>query len=343
MEINMNMQPFNHNSALAAMATPSMKYKGDEPFSDWQKKARAKLVQLLGIDRIKRATDTKFNIEYIKEEEEYTEYRFTLEPEIGYTFPSVMRVPKGLSGRLPVMICLQGHSTGMHISLGKPKFEGDEITISGGDRDFCVRAVKEGYVAVAVEQRNFGECGGNEKDGEPQCLYSSMIAMMLGRTTIGERVVDVSTVIDALIEKFDFVDAQRINLMGNSGGGTATFYTAAIDERIAIAVPSCAYCTYKDSIAAMPHCACNFIPHILDYFEMEDISGLIAPRKLVIVNGAKDSIFPEHGVKEAYETTKRLYFASGAPEMCRLVTGPEGHRFYADAAWPVIHELADID
>jgi len=337
----MNMKPFDHNSALARAATPSMKYKGDEPFHEWQTKARAKLLQLLGIDRIKRATDTKFNIEYVKEEDTYTEYRFTLQPEVGYSFPSVMRVPKGLSGKLPVMICLQGHSTGMHISLGQPKYERDVASISGGDRDFCVRAVKEGYVAVAVEQRNFGECGGAGEKG-PACLYSTMIAFMLGRTTIGERVVDVSTVIDALTENFDFIDSEKINVMGNSGGGTATFYAAAIDERIKIAIPSCAYCTYKDSIAAMPHCSCNFIPGILDYFEMEDISGLIAPRKLIVVNGAKDDIFPEQGVKEAYETTKKLYFASGAPENCRLVTGPEGHRFYADAAWPVIHEFADL-
>ena len=60
-------------------------------------------------------------------------------------------------------------------------------------------------------------------------------------------------------------------LMGNSGGGTATVYTAAIDERISIAVPSCAVCTYKHSIAAMRHCVCNFVPNIADYFDMGGI------------------------------------------------------------------------
>mgnify|MGYP003295189338 CR=1 FL=1 len=74
--------------------------------------------------------------------------------------PCHLWIPNNGKEKHSVVICLQGHASGMHISMGKPIYEGDEETISGGDRDFCVRAVKEGYVAVAVEQRNFGECGG---------------------------------------------------------------------------------------------------------------------------------------------------------------------------------------
>ena len=146
-------------------------------------------------------------------------------------------------------------------------------------------------------------------------------------------------VLDAILTHFDFIDRERIVLMGNSGGGTATFYTAAIDERISLAMPSSAFCTYKDSIAAMHHCACNYVPGIAKEYDMGDLSGLIAPRPLVIVNGISDSIFPNAGVVEAYEITKTLYRAAGCEDKCALVTGPEGHRFYADLAWPVAHSL----
>ena len=127
--------------------------------------------------------------------------------------------------------------------------------------------------------------------------------------------------------------------MGNSGGGTATFYAACLDERISLAMPSCAVCTYKDSIAKMFHCTCNFIPNIAKFFDMGDLGGLIAPRPLIVVHGIADTIFPDEGVKEAFETIKELYAAAGVPDRCRLVTGPEGHRFYADLSWPVVHEL----
>ena len=326
-----------YNLEIIENIHPEMRYDGKEDFKAWQAKARAKLEELLGMKNLRKSENNNFNLEYVKEEAEYTEYRFTLESEPGYIFPSVMRVPKGVEGKIPVILCLQGHSKGFHISLGNPIFEGDEATISGGDRDFVVRANKEGYAAIAIEQRNFGECGGTPKG--PDCHVSSMSAIINGRTTIGERALDTSTVIDAIIEHFDFLDTDNIALMGNSGGGTATYYTACLDERVKLAVPSCAVCTYKHSIAAMKHCVCNFVPNIANYFDMGDLAGLIAPRKLIVVNGKNDDIFPEPGVIESFDIIKKMYAAAGAPDNCALVTGNGGHRFYADDAWPVMHKL----
>lgn len=337
----MTQIPFINNKTVVEATKPTMRYKDGEDFFAWQSAARQKLRELLGIDEIlKRKPESDgFKIEYEKKTEEYTEYRFTISSEEGYFFPSVMRVPTNVKTPIPLCITLQGHSTGMHISLGVPKFANDPEMIAGGDRDFVTRALKEGFASVAIEQRNFGECGGNEETGAPQCIESSLTALLAGRTTIGERVVDTMAVIDAILKNFDFIDENKILLMGNSGGGTATFYTAAIDERIALAMPSCAVCTYKASIAAMHHCACNYIPNIAKFFDMGDISGLIAPRPLVIVNGKDDVIFPNDGVLETYEITKKLYIAADASNNCALVTGPKGHRFYADLAWPVANNL----
>ena len=331
----MKILPWMYNHEMIENIQPSMRYNGEVSFTEWQTAARAKLRELLGMENLNPSSDNKFNLEYVKEEDNYTEYRFTLESEVGYAFPSVMRVPKGMSGKLPVMLCLQGHSTGMHISLGKPIFPNDVNSISGGDRDFVVRGVKEGFVSVAIEQRNFGECGGHPEKGVPMCHVSTMNNILIGRTTIAERVLDVSCVIDALIANFDFIDANNISLMGNSGGGTATFYAACLEDRIKLAMPSCAVCTYKHSIAAMEHCVCNFIPEIANYFDMGDLAGLIAPKPLVIVNGKNDPIFPDDGVRETYEIVKKMYVAAGVPDPCALVTGDGGHRFYADDAWPV--------
>lgn len=333
-----NLLPWELNLKRIENITPALRYDGHSDFKEWQTTARAKLCELLGMHRISKPNNPEFVIEYKKEYDSHDEYKLLIQSEENYFVPCYMLVPRNITFPAPAMLCLQGHSTGMHISIGKPIYPGDEEDIKDGDRDFAVRAIKEGCVAVAVEQRNFGERGA-KPDGNPNCHVSSMSAIISGRTTIGERVHDVSCTIDALIKNFDFIDADRIMLMGNSGGGTATIYAAAVDERISVAVPSCALCTYKHSIAAMKHCVCNFVPNIADYFDMGEICGLIAPRGLVAVNGKVDKIFPDVGVREVFSEIEKLYSAAGVSDRCYLVTGEGGHRFYADIAWPKIHIL----
>ena len=55
------------------------------------------------------------------------------------------------------MICLQGHTAGMPLSLDRPKDKGDEEDLKGGDRDFCIRALKEGFSTIALEQCSMDE------------------------------------------------------------------------------------------------------------------------------------------------------------------------------------------
>ena len=106
----------------------------------------------------------------------------------------------------------------------------------------------------------FGERADNrpseQRTLERTCDHASMTALLLGRTMIGERVWDVSRAIDAL-EEFPEIDTSRIGCMGNSGGGTITFYATCLDGRISIAMPSCSICTLRDSIASVDHCADN--------------------------------------------------------------------------------------
>lgn len=200
-----------------------------------------------------------------------------------------------------------------------------------------MRAVKEGRAALVIEQRNFGEC--SAKGYGTSCTEAGKIAILMGRTIIGERVWDSMRILDAVLENFENIDDSDIVCTGNSGGGTATYYLACFDERITAAAPSCSICTYEASIAAMPHCLCNHIPYIRKYFEMSDLACLIAPRKLVISAGENDRIFPIGATKQNFEEIKRIYKAVGAEENCALVVGPVGHFYYADLIWNKLHEM----
>lgn len=326
---------------LQKNAVPSMRYDGKEDFAKWQKKASEKLWELLGLSRIQKCEDD-FLIESEEQKEGYRRIHFSFQSEKGYYVPCCALLPDDLKYPQKTIVCIQGHSRGMHISYGEPKFEGDVQSLSDGDRDFAIRALQEGYAAVCIEQRYMGRCG-QTSQGTPSCLSQGTVlpSLLIGRTAIGERVWDVMRLIDVIEKHFPMLDKEHIVCLGNSGGGTTTFYAACLEERIKCAVPSCSVCTFKDSIGAMQHCSCNYIPNIVNYFDMGDLGGLIAPRALVVVNGRKDEIFPDSGVREAYAIIQEVYRAAGVSNRCRMVTGEGGHRFYADVAWKEIHDLMD--
>lgn len=311
-------------------------YREGMDFAEWQASARAKLGELLGMDTFKKCSDD-MEIEWKHEEEGFTEYRLSFNTEKKFRALAHVLIPAGAQGPVPAIICLQGHSKGMHISLGRPKYPGDENSINGGDRDFARQAIKEGYAAFVLEQRGFGESGGDENG--PKCHQPAAAAALLGRTLIGERVWDVSRSIDIMEKYFPQIDMSRIAIMGNSGGGTATIYAAAMDERLAAAMPSCAFCGYKESIGVQLHCICNYVPGIMRWFDMGDLAGLIAPRPLVVVNGLKDEIFPIESAKAQFVIAKALYDMAGAVDKCLHIVGSEGHRFYAAQGWPAFNGL----
>jgi len=334
----MNLSPSEHHAHVAASLKPSHLYTGGD-VKMWQRRLRPKVQQALGdmpservplMDRSlwKREIPLGF-VEKIA---------FTSEPFAEVT--AYVCLPRDIKPPYTFLICLQGHSTGMHVSLGVEREDETKPYFLGGDRDFALGCLRHGIAALCIEQRSFGERREQkQKRVSPHgCHDAAMQALLLGRTLVGERVWDVDRGIDYLLTRPD-VNPKRIGVMGNSGGGTVTTYAAATLPRLAFAMPSCAFCTFADSILSIYHCADNYLPGLAKVADMGEVLGLVAPKPLVVVAGKDDEIFPLPGVKRAFESLKRIYTAAGVPERCQLVIGEGGHRFYADDAWPVLLKL----
>jgi hypothetical protein len=231
----------------------------------------------------------------------------------------------------------------MHNSIAVAYGEEEKSIEIEGDRDFGLICMKNGIAAICIEQRSFGERreGIQEKMGEGHLCYQAAVnAIMLGKTLLGERIFDIDRAIDYLESRGD-VDMEKLGVMGNSGGGTATTFSAAVLPRIKFAMPSCSFSTFQASIMSMFHCCCNFVPGLLEYAESSDVLGLFAPKPLVVVSGIEDGIFPIKEARQEFAKLKKIYAAMGAEDKCHHVEGEGGHRFYADQAWPVmLEELA---
>ena len=333
----MNTLPLQYNIQLSRKVEPALRYDGHASLEAHREACTRQLRELLGMDTFVPC-EPLFEITAEEDLRGLRRIHFTLQTEEGYFTHCDLLLPREPKGKLPLCVCLQGHSTGAHVSLGISKFPGDESLILRDDQDLCIRAAAEGFAALAIEQRGFGVCGGTENGSA--CERPAMTALLLGRTMAGCRVWDVMRVLDAMETHFaDVITMEGSVLVGHSGGGTATYYTACLEHRFDGYMPSCAVCSYRDSIIDIHHCTCNYVPRIARYFDMGDLAAMIAPKKLVVVCGRRDDIFPIAGVQEVYDVIQGLYAAFGAPENCALVVGDDGHRFYADKAWPVMKAM----
>jgi len=317
--------------------TPSLAYDGGD-VQAWQSRLRRKLRELVG-DMPEERCPLQPRQLWQREHALGTieKIAFTSEPYSDVV--AYVCLPKDVEPPYTFMICVQGHSTGMHNSIAVQLEDETQPHEVAGDRDFGLGCMRRGIAALCVEQRSFGERREQKQErvAAHGCHDATMHALMLGRTLIGERVYDVDRGIDYLASRGD-ADMQRIGVMGNSGGGTITVFSAALLPRLAFAMPSCYFCTFKDSIMSIYHCMDNYIPRLLKYAEMADVVGLFAPKPVVIVAGEEDEIFPIAATRKAFEDLRRIYEACGAESRCHLVVGSEGHRFYADDAWPVMLE-----
>ena len=330
----------NSNSHLQELlkvrqTLPRFRFNENTDINIWRKNAYEKLSDLLGLP-LERG-ENSFELESEVTCDDYINYRFVVESEPGYYLPCHILIPNEKKDRYPLTMCFSGHCSGMHIALGIAKSEADKKSLDDWpERAMALRAIKDGRAALVIEARSFGECSINGYG--TSCTETAKTALLIGRTLIGERVHDAMCALDAVISNFP-IDEQNIVATGNSGGGTAAYYFSALDRRVSVCAPSCSICTFDGSIIAMPHCMCNHIPSIRLYFDMSDISGLIAPRHLVIAAGEQDSIFPIESTKKCFEEIERIYKAVGAEENCHLLVVDGGHLNYAGQIWEKIKKI----
>ena len=121
--------------------------------------------------------------------------------------------------------------------------------------------------------------------------------------------------------------------MGISGGGMHTFFSACVDERIKACVISGYYSTFADSILAMQHCPCNFIPGLAQFGEMYDLIGLIAPRPVLIEAGSRDPIFPITAVAKSVHKAREVYQVFAAASQLETDFFEGRHRIHGNRAY----------
>ncbi|HYG73480.1 MAG TPA: prolyl oligopeptidase family serine peptidase, partial [Planctomycetota bacterium] len=151
-------------------------------------------------------------------------------------------------------------------------------------------------------------------------LYMFYPGIAEHRAILSQSLHDLMCCMNWMCERDD-VDVKRIGSMGVSQGGSHTWMLAAMDERIAAAVPVCGVCSFKSMIQNYRHewyggDFASFLdggtiyyctPGVLAVAEQQDLVGLIAPRPLMLIGANHDAWFPLDGMRESRDDLRHIY------------------------------------
>ncbi len=304
----------------------------------WQKQLRAKVNELAGGFPPSHGALNPETLD-VREFDGYRREKFVFESRPGNMVLGYLLLPSSAKPPYRPVICVPGHGRGVDDIVGIDDTGRDRTTKDGYQHDFAIQAVEHGLAAVAIEPMAFGCRRGTQAKkeglGHTSCQPVAGAALLLGQTMIGWRVFDVMRTID-WIETRKELDASRIGCMGISGGGTCTMFSAALDPRIKAAMISGYLNTFRDSIFSLSHCIDNYVPGILNWAEMYDIAGLIAPRPLFAESGTKDDIFPIEASRASFARVKKVYETLGAAENCQHEVFEGEHSFHGVKGLPFL-------
>jgi len=209
--------------------------------------------------------------------------------------------PKEPRGRLPAILYVCGHS-----DRGR---DGNKSAY----QDHGMWFASNGYLCLVLDTLMLGEIRGIHHG---TYKYGRWWWQAAGYTPAGVECWNGVRAIDYLVSRPD-VDPERIGVTGISGGGAATFWIAAADERVRCAVPVSGMSdleSYVKHKVINGHCDCMFLINAYGW-EWTTIAALIAPRPLLFANSDNDRIFPMDGNRRIIARLRKLYALYGKPDL----------------------------
>ena len=303
-----------HLSRLYVERSRARRFRGSTAaeFEAWQAQARAELTALMGgqpaqvppleLERIPLDPPDDPAFSGLRLERLYYRTREDL------TATAYLVLPENMGGAAPAVLCPPGHGGGMNQLV----FERQGIY-----HQYPLALARRGMAALVPEHIGFGERAGAPYHHGYSHEYYYLAPLMLGENAMGYLLWDMRRALDVL-ESLPEVDSSRIGCYGLSLGGEITMHTAAVDMRIRAACSSGFFTSYKSTFLREKHCGCGYVPGLVNIMEHADIAALIAPRSLLIENGAKDPSFRAEIAAESFDELREVYALCGAADRLAL-------------------------
>ncbi len=296
---------------------------------DWKgqrDERRRQLYDMLGLWPIPARTDLQPVVAGRLEGDGFTVEKIRFESLPGLYVTANLYLPVGATARVPGILYVCGHA--------EVKTNGISLGNKAAYQHHGAWLSQHGYACLTIDTLQLGEIQGDHHGTYRlgQWWWNSR-----GYTPAGVEAWNGIRALDYLQSRPE-IDPERLGMTGRSGGGSYTWTTATLDERVKVAAPVAGITDLRNHVcdgAVEGHCDCMFFinTHRWD-FAMQ--AALMAPRPLLVVNTDSDNIFPLDGVTRLFTEVRRIYGLHGAYDRVGLVIGPGPHADSQNLQVPVL-------
>lgn len=197
-------------------------------------------------------------------------------------------------------------------------------------RAYATELAERGFVTISPDQYGFGELMNSKEEEEKfEQFYDRYPEWSLScRRVLGHiRVLDV-------LDQLDFVKHDGYGVMGNSLGGQAAFYLAALDERIKAAVLSTGLSPNLTNIYRALNRTQQLEPAVINAmrrrghtpWELNEMLALCAPRAVLCIEPFNDPCNPyTEATIDCIKSAWEVYSLVGAPSKLAMYIHGDGH------------------
>jgi dienelactone hydrolase len=170
------------------------------------------------------------------------------------------------------------------------------------------------------------------------CAVTFVRLQLLGKVLMAENLRDCLWALEYLAHQ-EGVDAERLGCVGLSYGGRMAMLTTALEPRIRVAVVSGALNVMQERVGVRYSCGAQVIPGLLQYGDVPEIAGLIAPRPCLWEVGKADGLVSPVWAEKALTRIRRAYKAQDAEDKLHVDRFEGGHQWNGVAAYPLLQKV----
>ncbi|WP_218934015.1 alpha/beta hydrolase family protein [Rubripirellula lacrimiformis] len=264
---------------------------------------RKRLAEMLGLDPMPERTPLKPVIVSTEQRDGFRVQRLHFQPSPGLYVAANYYLPPKCDEPLPTILYVCGHANTVK--------DGVRPGNKAAYHHHGVWFARNGYTCLVIDTIQLGEFPGQHHG---TYRLGKWWWNNRGYTPAG---VEAWTGMRALdyLETRPEVDADRFGVTGRSGGGVYSWWIAALDKRIKVAVPVAGITTLHNHVVdgcVEGHCDCMYMINTYRW-DYGRVAALVAPRPLLISNTDKDSIFPLDGVVQIHRQVRDVYELYGEP------------------------------